>query len=424
MNVRIHYILLLLLLAYSTSANATNGYFQIGYGPQSRALVGATTALPQDSLAAATNPAGMAIVDASMDFALELFSPRRSASGAMGGVPGSSESDSDYFLVPNFGYVTKMGQRQVGISIYANGGMNTDYPANLAGPSSLFGAPGELGVNLRQLIFAPTLTHKKGGHFFGASLLLAYQTFEAKGLSNFASLKASAGDTGLTNQGEDDAFGAGLRLGWLGKFDNFQLGAAYSTKIYMSEFDKYNELFAEQGDFDIPANWSLGLAYIMSKKVTLVTDIQGIQYKGIKSISNPGPTTVGGNPLADGQGLLGTDNGLGFGWKNMLILKFAALYSYDEKLSLRAGISHGEQPIPEGQVTFNILAPAVVQTHLALGLSYQSSNKIQYHVAYNYAFNNKVRGDFPQAFGGTPGTDQVTLEMQQHALEAGLSWRF
>ena len=42
------------------SAGATTGYFQHGYGIKSKGMGGVGIALPQDSLAAATNPAGMA----------------------------------------------------------------------------------------------------------------------------------------------------------------------------------------------------------------------------------------------------------------------------------------------------------------------------------------------------------------------------
>ena len=38
---------------------ATNGYFQIGYGAKSVGMAGAAVANAQDTLAAASNPAGM-----------------------------------------------------------------------------------------------------------------------------------------------------------------------------------------------------------------------------------------------------------------------------------------------------------------------------------------------------------------------------
>src|SRR5690554_2388222 len=60
-----------------TTVLATNGYFSHGYGTISAGMAGAGSALSQDSMAAATNPAGMAFVGSRTDGGLEIFSPRR-----------------------------------------------------------------------------------------------------------------------------------------------------------------------------------------------------------------------------------------------------------------------------------------------------------------------------------------------------------
>ena len=66
------------LTAFSPmTALATNGYFSHGYGTISKGMAGAGTALSQDSIAAATNPAGMAFVGNRIDGGFEVFSPRR-----------------------------------------------------------------------------------------------------------------------------------------------------------------------------------------------------------------------------------------------------------------------------------------------------------------------------------------------------------
>lgn len=54
--------LALLSLLGSGSALATNGYFSHGYGVKSLGMAGVGIALPQDGLAAATNPAGEAFL--------------------------------------------------------------------------------------------------------------------------------------------------------------------------------------------------------------------------------------------------------------------------------------------------------------------------------------------------------------------------
>ncbi|BAU49538.1 SalD [Sulfurifustis variabilis] len=92
------------------SAFATNGYFSHGYSIKEKGLVGAGVALPQDSLAAATNPAGMVRVGNRIDAGLSLFSPKRSytVEGAPSGTPPPAafglfpetvDSDSELFFI-------------------------------------------------------------------------------------------------------------------------------------------------------------------------------------------------------------------------------------------------------------------------------------------------------------------------------------
>jgi len=436
-------------LAVPLQVFATNGYFGIGYGSNARGMAGVGTALPKDSLAAATNPAGMGLVGNRADLGIELFSPSdRSATTQFGGLgPGSGTSrtqtsDNDLFAVPGFGYVRAIDDKtSVGVSVYGNGGMNTDYAPQSG--ANLFGYNDPLGVDLSQLIIAPTVTRKVAeNHTVGASLLLGYQRFKAYGLQNFCSLKAGAVDgacsgfggigtatanAGLTNQGYDDAAGAGIRIGWVGQVSpTVTLGAAYSSKIYMSKLDKYNQLFAEQGDFDIPANASIGIAVKATPKLTVAADVQQIWYGDVKSIANHGPNTSdNANVFADGQGFLGQDNGLGFGWEDMTIIKLGIEYAYNSKWMFRGGFSYGESPIPDGELPFNVLAPAVIEKHLTLGFSYKPAANRELTVAYMHAFDNSQTGPWADAFGSTDGnTDEATLQMEQNALEVSYTWRF
>ena len=60
-------------------ALATTGYFSLGYGVKSAGMGGVGIALPQDGLAAATNPAGTAFVGDRVDLGLTWFMPNRHA---------------------------------------------------------------------------------------------------------------------------------------------------------------------------------------------------------------------------------------------------------------------------------------------------------------------------------------------------------
>ena len=407
------------ILAPAT-ASATNGYFSAAYGPRAGGVAGAATALPQDSMAAAVNPAGMAHVGNRADVNVQLFSPpRRSSVGN-----GTTDSESNGFIIPSGGYVRDLNDKMTaGITIYANGGMNTNYQP-VAGDTNILNGTGRLGVDLAQLIFAPTIAYKlNNSHTVGASLLVGYQQFKAYGLHAFQGFTQTNTLNNLTNQGYDSAWGTGLRVGWQGKLsDTVTVGAAYSTKIYMDEFDKYSELFAEDGDFDIPANWSIGIAAKVSPKLTVTADVQHIQYSDVKSIANDGPSETG-SAFSAGQGQLGTDNGLGFGWNDMTILKVGAVYEHNANFTYRFGISHGDQPIDDDQAIFNVLAPAINETHLSAGFTYRPTGKDDNEFTVNvmHAVKNKIHNETGYAFFGGA---TVESEIYQNSIEAAYSWKF
>ncbi len=116
----------------------------------------------------------------------------------------------------------------LGVTVYGNGGMNTSYEkgntlsaAGVCGsaPTNPLCGSGKLGVNLEQLIIAPTLAYKVApNHSLGISPLLAYQRFSADGLQAF--MQISSAPNNLTNRGHDSATGYGVRIGWQGRISD------------------------------------------------------------------------------------------------------------------------------------------------------------------------------------------------------------
>ncbi len=83
----------------------------------------------------------------------------------------------------------------------------------------------------------------------------------------------SESPTNMSDNGYDSAWGWGGRIGYTGKITpELTIGATYATKTYMGSFDKYKGLFAEQGDFDIPANFGVGVAWKAMPALTLAAD--------------------------------------------------------------------------------------------------------------------------------------------------------
>lgn len=440
----------------SPLAHATNGYFSHGYGMKAKGMAGVGIALPQDSIAAATNPAGMVMVGDRIDFGLDYFRPVRSAttSGYSAGVgnppfqmlplvagvptPGASAEFSGNgdasFLIPEFGY-NKMinANSSFGVSVYGNGGMNTNYAsinAGTAGPPppapaglGVFGPIAQkAGVDLSQLFIAPTYsTMITPDNALGASLNLVRQSISVYGIQNFQGV--SSNGAAVSNNGYDSSNGWGLKLGWIGKItQDISLGATYQSKTKMGKFSKYSGLFAEQGGFDIPETYGIGISAKTTPDLTLAADIQQINYSKVPSVGNSvnnllSSCNKGGLPGVGTTGCLGDSNGAGFGWRDMTVFKLGASYAYSQNLTLRGGISTTRQPIPTNETFFNVIAPAVIQNHLTLGATW-TLNKGELTVGYMHAYGDSVNGT-----NTTVGGKGVGLKMYEDSIGIAYGWK-
>lgn len=405
---------LALIACVAGNAFATNGYFSNGYSLESKSMAGAGVALPQGSLDAASNPASMVFVGKRIDVGFSFFNPNRkytvtgnpSPPPALGLTQGSVDSDAKWFIIPSFGFNWMIDEKSsVGVSIYGNGGMNTDYD------TSTFYGSSPTGVDLIQLFIAPTYARKLAGkHAFGITPIFAYQSFEAKGLQTFAPF--SSRPDKLTNNDHDSSYGFGLKVGYLGEiFPNLNIGASAQTKILMTKFNSYKGLFAEQGDFDIPATTTVGLAYKVIPEITVALDWQKIYYSDINAINNPFIPNILSSQL-------GNDDGAGFGWDDINIIKVGIQWQSSREWTWRAGYSYGEQPIPESEMLLNIVAPGVIKHHATLGLTKTMGNN-ELKFALMHAFNEKVKG--PNAFDPA---QQIEIKMNQWEISAGYTWKF
>jgi long-chain fatty acid transport protein len=295
-------------------------------------------------------------------------------------------------------------------------------PGGFASPSGTYG-DGTTGVNLEQLFINGSYSRKiNATSSYGVSLIFAYQRFEAKGLGTFGDFGLSSDPTKLTNNGTDTSTGFGAKLGWQGEvMPALVLGVSYQTKMRMSEFDDYAGLFAEQGGFDIPATWTIGLSYTLQNKSKIVFDVQQIKYSDVKSVGNSMMPALQQCTFGDSSKCLGEDGGPGFGWDDMTIFKIGYQWMMPNMPSWvwRVGYSKGDQPIPDSEVLFNILAPGVIEQHLTFGFTRDLGSKTEFNFAFMYALENSVKGPNP-----LDPAQEIELEMSQFELEASYSKKF
>ena len=401
------------VLAVPQVAHATDGYFVNGMGAKAKGAGGVAIAMPDDAVAIAANPAAAVEVGNRLDVGFEVFVPSRGAeiTGNQAGLNGTwSGNGANPFILPEVAYARQLNDTLAfGLVINGNGGMNTKYEQN---PFASFGAQGPAGVNLRQIFVTPAIAAKLGeGHSIGVSPILMLQSFSMTGIQPFT--QASIAPTKMTNNGDDWSTGAGLRVGYLGKLGPaVKFGAFYQTKVWAKPFESYAGLFANGGDFDVPASWGAGVSIKATDKLTLGADYKRIEYSGVAAV---------GNPLAVNLPF-GAENGPGFGWKEVDVIKFGAVYQASDKLTLRAGYGRSDNPVPQSQTFLNLLAPGVVTDHFTAGATVKLKNKLELTGYVMHAPRNDVRGagSIPLGYGG----GEANVHLAETAVGASLGFLF
>jgi long-chain fatty acid transport protein len=194
---------------------------------------------------------------------------------------------------------------------------------------------------------------------------------------------------------------AGVRLGYMGQFgDAVTVGASYSPKINMSRFKDYANLFAENGDFDIPENYALGVAVKVTPAVQVALDYTRINYSGVASIGN-----ASSDPAAPG-----------FGWQDVKTVKLGVQWQMNNQWTLRAGYNHGTNPIQPADAFLNILAPGVIKSHITVGGTYAMSTNEELTFAAWHGKKNTVTG--PSMAG------PVSISMSQNGVGLQYSRKF
>jgi long-chain fatty acid transport protein len=395
-----------LLATTVAPALAAEGTFLIGYGTRQKSLGGADTADSRDAMSQSVNPAGIAGMGRVWQFGGSLILPERgySAYGQPHFVaPGDARSGRAVFPVPHSASVYPLdADSSIGMSSYANGGINTAYSIGYAKSPIVANGPGGLtalvspsrggvfgggfsGIDLQQDFISVTYARKFGPVSIGVAPTFAVQMLNLQGLANYAPYSVNPG--AVSDNGYDWSFGGGLRAGLEWRItDKLRFGAAGTTPMFMSAFSKYAGIIEGGGRLDIPASLRAGFAYDVTPDVTVMADWRHIFYSAVSAIGNStGPVTVG---------TVGSVGGPGFGWRDTDSEGFGVEWrgAFMPALTLRAGYRHSSNPIPSEQITVNILGPAVSAHHLTGGFSYQITKNSSFDFGTVYAFKNSVSG--------------------------------
>ena len=176
------------------------------------------------------------------------------------------------------------------------------------------------------------------------------------------------------------------------------MGAFWQPKTNMEKFDDYRDLFPEDGEFDIPETFGVGLAVDLLEKIHVATDLVKIKYSDISAL-----------------GHLSSDSEPGFGWQDITVLKLGVVYDFNPVLTLRIGWNHANSPLRSSETFINILSPATIEDHLTMGFSWASSENSELSMTYWHGFENEIKGD-----NGSP----AHVKMHQDDIGIAYSWLF
>lgn len=417
-----------LVLGLSTPfvVHATNGYQLMGVGSYQKSLGGAVTANPGSAMTAITNPAGMARIGKRADFSMEAFMPERDVDfGASGG--SSSESATDMYGVPALGWTAPVSDARpdvyFGGGMYGTSGMGVDYPQTTMAP----GMEWEGYSNISFWQMAPTLAWNVDERLsVGASLHIDYQQVAFK-------QKVSDGAGGV-GQNFDlsrsaSAFGFGLGLGLLYDVnERLTLGASYKSEQAFGDLE-YNLGHGDVAGFpacgpnpgdpcdaglyklglDYPQQLALGAAYQATPRVKVSADVKWIEWSATMdklSVKGPGGTRVAMDP----------------GWDDQMVYALGIAYAATDRLNLRAGFNYGESPIDESSVSSNLILPAVVETHYAVGFDYKFNG--HWEVGMHYMYVPEKSFSAPMNTDPNHPDKGQEISLSETSLGVNLGYRF
>jgi hypothetical protein len=245
---------------------------------------------------------------------------------------------------------------RLGISIAT--GHIADTPSVLPNQAErLIGLP-QLG--LQRTVVAPTLARDWGDHgSVRLTGILAYQRFASLGLGTTA---ADAWSPMPVRLG-DSSYGAGARIDVSSVLsDRLRWNLGYQSRVGMSAFANYRGVFADPGDFDIPASATANISYALTPELGMDVGVQRVMYSAITPFTSSNlPTRF----LA----LLGDGSSPVFAWRDLNVYSVGWTVQDADIGGVVLRYTTRQQPIPTSRLLARALAPATANNTISLGWS-------------------------------------------------------
>ena len=382
----------------ATSAFATNGDNLIGLGAKSRGMAGVGIGMSHGAESGLSNPAlikgnevsfGGTVFMPDVKFNNEMTFPTPAGMATVGTEEASS--DSDLSVIPEVAVSMEVNEHFAwGVGMYGVAGMGVDYrdDAVQTDPNGNFmgtkSGTNQMLTNLQLMRFALPLVYKNKGFSLAVSPILQYGSLSIAYNAGqaFADAQGNMHNT-MTGRGLSQDLGFGYNVGLAYEYKNFTIGAVYTSAIDMEYKDQISKATQQFGlnrgqglgdNLEQPAEYGIGMSYTIKNAHTIAVDYKNVAWSSAKGYED-------------------------FKWEDQDIVMVGYQYQA-KKWALRLGYNYASNPIKE-QTAANFMAgdydgavinyfnaagfPATVESHYAIGGSYQFSDKIGVDFAYTYA---------------------------------------
>lgn len=424
------------IAAVAQPAWATNGMIMEGYGPIATGMGGAATAVDVGASGMANNPATLGLMrdgQRTTEIALGNLRPDVSVKVPTPAGTATAKSGGDSYLMPAAGHVRKQGKVSYGVGVVSKGGMGTEYAGNTPLGFAAGGtARSELGVGAvmfplayevnDQLSVGGTLDYVWGSLDMKMGMPIAAPGANPAAPGTFADFTmggkvlgsasgslvtalgsmvppaamtttAAAFDFSDNNDfsGATKGAGVGGKIGAVYKVSpNLTVGASYRAKTAMDDFTgdgsmKLVDLTTGATtmtlpgkytikDFQFPAQTTLGAAYKVTDKTTLVADVSHIAWSDSMKDFKLNFTANNG---------ASADITMKQDWKDQNVTKLGVAHDVNENLAVRAGVNLANNPVPAAYL--NPLFPATVKNHATTGFTYRTGKVGKVSASYVHA---------------------------------------
>jgi long-chain fatty acid transport protein len=224
---------------------------------------------------------------------------------------------------------------------------------------------------------------------------------------NFAQFDFSEGSNGMKQRLTTDGWAGNVGFVWQAT-PQLSVGGVYHGKTSLKDMEGNGNLnmsavtaggplaLQVSGklkvvNFQWPETYGLGVAYQATDKLMVAADYKRIGWAAVMRNFQMSFTAEGNTGMAAGLNGKVMDATLYQNWKNQNVVMIGGSYKYTDALTLRAGVSVADDPIPANLM--NPLFPAIEKDHYTVGFGYGFSKVSSVDFSYTYAPKVSVTND-------------------------------